>query len=60
MCSLLHSPATSSVLGPYILLSTHFSNTPAYVPPSWATMFHTHQNNRQNCSSVCTLIFTFV
>jgi hypothetical protein len=41
-CSFLHSPVTSSLLGPNILLSTLFSNI-AYVPPSiWATKFHTH------------------
>ena len=42
LCSYLHSPVTSSLLGPYILLSALFSNT-VYVPPSiWATKFHIH------------------
>ena len=38
LCSFLHSPRTSSLLGPNI------SSTPsACVPPSmWATKFHTH------------------
>jgi len=43
LCSFLHSPVTSSLLGPNILHST-LSRTPsAYVPP-WisATEFHTH------------------
>ena len=39
----LHSPVTSSLLGPNILLNTLFSNTLNIVPPSlWATKFHTH------------------
>ena len=44
LCSFLHSPVTSSLLGPNILLSTSYSQTPSfYVPPSmWATKFHTH------------------
>jgi hypothetical protein len=29
LCSLLHSPVASSLLGPNILLSTLFSNTPS-------------------------------
>ena len=41
LCSFLHSPFTSSVLAPNILLSILFSTF--YVPPSmWATKFHTH------------------
>ena len=45
LCSLLHSPVTSSLLGPNILLNTMFcSQTPsASFPPSMsATKFHTH------------------
>jgi len=43
LCSFPHPPVTSSLLGPSILLSTLFSNTSAYVPPSMcATKFHTH------------------
>src|SRR5215470_3878867 len=34
LCSLLHSPVASSLLGPNILLSTLFSNTSVFVPPS--------------------------
>jgi len=42
-CSFLHSPVTSSLLGPNILLSTLFSDISACVPPSmWATKFQTH------------------
>ena len=44
LCNLLHSPFTSSLLGPNILLNTLFSNTSAYVLPSMsATKFHTHR-----------------
>ena len=43
LCSCLHYPVTSSLLGPSILLSTLFSNTLSLLPPSkWATKFHTH------------------
>ena len=31
LCSLLHSPVTSSLLGPNILLNTMFSNTPSFL-----------------------------
>ena len=43
LCSFLHSPVTSSLLGQNIP-STPYSQTPsAYVPPSMsATKFHTH------------------
>jgi len=34
LCSFLHFPITSSLLGQNILLSTLFSNFSAYVPPS--------------------------
>jgi hypothetical protein len=53
LCSFLHSPVTSSLLGPNTLLNTLFWSTPAYVPPSIsATKFHAHTKNRQNYSSV--------
>ena len=44
LCNFLHSPVTSSLLGPNILLNTLFSSTPsAYIPPwMWATKLHTH------------------
>ena len=43
LCSFLHSPLSSSLLGPNILLNTLFSNTLRYIPPSMsATKFHTH------------------
>ena len=43
LCSFLHSPVTSSLLGP-VFSSAPYSLTPsAYVPPlKWATNFHTH------------------
>ena len=51
LCSFLHSPVTSSLLGPNIL-STPYSQTPsAYVPPSMsATKFHTH--TKQNAQYI--------
>jgi len=43
LCSFLHSPVLSSILGPNILLNTIFSKPSSYVPLSmWATKFHTH------------------
>jgi hypothetical protein len=43
LLSFLHSPVTSPLLCPNILLNPLFPNTSAYVPPSmWATKFHTH------------------
>ena len=43
LCNLLHSPVTSSLLGPNILLNTMFSTTSASFPPSMsANKFHTH------------------
>ena len=52
LCSLLHSPVTSPLLGPNILLNTMFSNTLSCISsPISETKFHTHTNNRQNYSS---------
>jgi len=44
LCSFLHSPVTSSLLGYQIFSSAPFSQTlSSHVPPSmWATKFHTH------------------
>ena len=43
LCSFLHSPVSSSLLEPNILLSNLLSNTLSPHPPSmWATKFHTH------------------
>jgi hypothetical protein len=43
LCSFLHSPVISSLLGSNILLSTYFQTRTAYVLASiWATKFHTH------------------
>ena len=43
LCSFLHSPITSSFLGPNILLSTLPQTPSACVQPSvWANKFHTH------------------
>ena len=43
LCSLLHSPVTSSLLGPNILLNAMFWNTLSLFPPAMSkTNFHTH------------------
>ena len=53
LCSFLHSPVTSPLLGPNILLSTLFSNTlNLRFSSKWATKFHTHSKHRQNYCSV--------
>jgi len=46
--SFLHSPLTSSLLGPNILLNTLFANTFNLVPPRKRPSFTPIQNNRQN------------
>ena len=48
LCSFLHSPVTSSLLGPKFS-SAPCSQTPSayFLPLVWATKFHTH-TNRQN------------
>ena len=44
LCNLLHSPVTSSLLGPNILLNSKFS---ASFPPAMpATKFHTHAKQK--------------
>jgi len=51
LCSIFHSPATTFLLGPNILISTIFSNTSAYVSPSiWVTMFHNHTKKLRGLS----------
>ena len=43
LCNLLHSPVTSSILGPNTLLNTMFSNTLSFLSPAMSTTkFHTH------------------
>jgi hypothetical protein len=42
LCSLLHPPATSTLLCLHILLSNPFSNTLHVLPLWWGTKFHTH------------------
>ena len=47
LCSFLHSPVTSSLLGPNIFLNILFSNTSAYVHSSvWATKFRTQTKQK--------------
>ena len=46
-CNFLHSPVTSSLLGPNILLNTRFQTPSASFPPAMlATKFHTHTKRR--------------
>ena len=51
--SFLHSPVTSSLLGPKFS-SAPYSQTPsAYIPPSvWAPKFHTHTKQHENYRSL--------
>jgi hypothetical protein len=47
LCNFLHSPVTSSLLGPNILLNTLFSNTLSLrSSPMSSTKFHTHTEKR--------------
>ena len=52
--SFLHSPVTSSLLGPNILLNTLFSNTPhpTFLPQCERPSFTPIQSNRQNYNSI--------
>jgi len=54
LCSFLHSPVTSSLLGPYILLSTLFSNTLSLRSSLNVSdqVSHPCKTNRKNYSSV--------
>jgi hypothetical protein len=62
LCSLFHSPGTSSLWGPNIFLSTLFSNTLSLcmlLPQCKRPTFTPIQNNRQNYSSVCLNLYIF-
>jgi len=61
LCSFLHSPVTSSLLGPNIILNTLFLNTlqHTFLSQCERPSFTPIQNNRQNCSSVY-LILSFL
>jgi len=60
LCSFLHSPVTSSLLGPNILLSTLFSNT---LSLSSSLTVRCHRLKICNCKSnnwgSCTVLFVF-
>ena len=50
LCSVLHCPVTSSLLGPNIPLNTLFSDTLSLRSSfnvSWTTKFHTHNKQRE-------------
>ena len=54
LCSLLHSPVTSSLLGPNILLNTVFSNTLSFLSSLNVSdqASHANKNNRQDYNSI--------
>ena len=53
ICSFFHSPFTSSLLGPNILLSTLFSDTLSLrFSLMSATKFHTHTKQQVRCGTV--------
>ena len=60
-CSFLRSPVTSSLLGPYILLSTLFSNTLSLRASLNVSdqVSHPLQNKRENYSSVYLNLYIF-
>jgi len=50
LCSFLHSPVSSYLLGPNILLNFYSKTNSACVPPSMlATKFHTHRKQQAQC-----------
>jgi hypothetical protein len=61
LCSLLHSPVTSSLSGPNILLSFQFSNYRQlkFLPQCEWPSFLLIQNNRQKYSSECLNLYIF-
>jgi hypothetical protein len=60
LCNFLHSPITSSLLGPNILLKTIFRHPqPTFFPQRQRPSFTHIQNNRQNYSSVYLNIYIF-
>jgi hypothetical protein len=53
LCSFIHSPLTSSFLGPNNITNTIVSTPSAYIPLSMsATIFHTNRPQQENRSSV--------
>ena len=61
LCVFLHSPVTSSLLGPNILLSTIFSNTLSLRSSLYVSdqVSHSYKTDRQNYSSVYLNIYIF-
>jgi len=62
LCSFLHSPVTSTLVGPNIPLNTLFSNTLSlrYSPQCQRPSFTPTQNKKQNYSSVYLDVYIFV
>jgi hypothetical protein len=58
LCSILHSPLTSTLLGPNILFNTLFSNT-IQPPSTWATMFHIRTKQQENYISLFFNLYIF-
>ena len=56
LCNLLHSPVTSSLLGPNILLNTMFSNTPSLTIFGNISKCCKHDNICADWQAVCTNI----
>ena len=54
LCNLLHSPVTSSLLGPNILLNTMFSNTLSFFSSRNVSdqVWHSKKKNKQNYNSI--------
>jgi hypothetical protein len=61
LCSFLPSPATSSFLGPNILLSTLFSNTLSLRSFHNVSdpVSHPYKTKKENCSSVYLKLYIF-
>ena len=61
LCSFLHSPVLSSLLGPNILLSTLFSNTLSlrFSLSANYQVSHPYKTNRQNFSSLYLNLYIF-
>ena len=55
LCSFLHSPVTSSLLGPYVLLSALFSNILSLRTPLNESVYVSHPHK-----TTCKIIFLYI